>query len=63
MAHPKTGKVWDIPNQTALKNVEDAGWENFPSYATPQEADARYEQMHEYLGRDTGDYLRGRRPK
>lgn len=55
--HPQTGKVWDIPNQQALQNVERAGWDSFPSYTTPEQADARYGQMHDYMEKDTGDYF------
>lgn len=57
-----SGKVWDVPNPTALRNVERVGWDKFPSYATAQEADARYEQMHKFMERDTAEHL-GRRPK
>lgn len=49
-------RVMDIANQTALQNVQNIGWQNFPSYPTGQEADARYQQMHEYLNKDTIDY-------
>lgn len=51
------GRVMDVPNQTALDNVEKEGWEKFPSYSTPDEADARYNQMHGYMEQDTSDYF------
>jgi hypothetical protein len=54
---PGTGKIFDIPNRTAMENIERTGWDKFPSYATPEEADARYEKMHAYLEKDTGAYL------
>lgn len=60
---PKTGKVWDIPNKTAYSNIEKMGWDKFPSYATAAEADARYGKMHEYMERDTQQYMKGRAPR
>ncbi len=58
---PKTGKVFDVPNKTALANVEREGWDKFPSYATPEEADQRYEKMHQFMERDTGEYLKSKK--
>lgn len=55
------GTVMDVPNKTALDNVAKAGWENFPSYATPDEADARYDKMHAYMEKDTARYMQGKR--
>jgi hypothetical protein len=55
--NPTTGQTMDVPNQTALANVDKAGWNTFPSYSTPDEADARYDQMHGYMEKDTADYL------
>lgn len=55
------GRVMDVPNQTALDNVEKEGWEKFPSYSTPDEADARYNQMHGYMEQDTSDYFAGKK--
>jgi hypothetical protein len=55
--------VWDgqiLPFPEALKRVSAVGWDKFPSYATPEEADARYDAMHHYMDRDTGRYLRSR---
>lgn len=54
------GSTLDVPNQTALNNVSNAGWNTFPSYATPDQADARYGQMHDYLEKDTSDYFRNK---
>lgn len=58
--HPATGQVMDVPNKTALDNVNKAGWDKFPSYATPDEADARYDDMHKFMEQDTGQYLQGK---
>jgi hypothetical protein len=57
---PKSGKTFDIPNKTALDNINKTGWDKFPAYATPEQADARYEQMHGYMDKDTGAYMAGR---
>jgi hypothetical protein len=54
------GSTLDVANPTALANVAKAGWDTFPSYATPNEADARYQAMHDYMEKDTADYLKGR---
>jgi hypothetical protein len=57
---PSDGKTFDIPNATALQNVEKEGWDTFPSYSTPEAADARYDQMHGFMELDTQDYLKSR---
>lgn len=36
----------------------DSGY--FPSYSSPEEAQARYQEIHNYMERDTLDYLDGR---
>lgn len=56
---PQSGQVFDVPNQTALQNIGKAGWDTFPSYATPDEADERYDKMHDYMEKDTAAYLQG----
>ena len=55
--HPYTGQQMEVPNQTAIDNVSKEGWDKFPSYNTPEEADARYDQMHVFMEKDTQDYL------
>lgn len=59
--NPRTGKMMDVPNQTALQNVERAGWDNFPSYATPDEAEQRYQLMHSFMEGDTQRYMSARK--
>lgn len=54
---PTDKKVFDVPNATALENVEKEGWNTFPSYATPTEADERYDQMHQFMELDTKSYM------
>lgn len=51
------GKTFDVPNATALANVEKAGWDKFPSGSDPDALDARYSQMHDYMEKDTSDYM------
>ena len=54
------GSVMDIANPTALQNVAQAGWNTFPSYPTPEGADARYGQMHDFLEKDTSEYFKNK---
>lgn len=54
---PSDGKVFDVPNATALDNVAKAGWDSFPSYTDPDTADARYNAMHGYMEQDTNSYF------
>jgi hypothetical protein len=54
-------RVMDVPNTTALANVEREGWGKFPSYATPEQADERYDKMHGYMERDTARFIEGRK--
>jgi hypothetical protein len=56
----KAGKVFDVANKTALDNVDKIGWDKFPSYATAEEADSRYDEMHSYMEKDTARYLQSR---
>lgn len=55
------GTVMDVPNAIALANVAKVGWDTFPSYATPDEADARYGAMHKFMDQDTSQYLSSRK--
>lgn len=54
---PSDGKTFSIPSDVAMANIKREGWDNFPSYASPEEADARYEQMHSFMEKDTADYF------
>lgn len=58
--HPATGQIMDVPNATALANVDKAGWDKFPSYSTADEADQRYDDMHKFMEQDTGNYLQSK---
>jgi len=47
--------VWDgkiVPAQEAIQRAAEVGWNRWPAYATSDEADARYEQMHRFMARD-----------
>lgn len=42
----------------AVANAAQQGWYNFPSYPTPEAAEARYGQMHGFMDQDVGQYLK-----
>ena len=47
--------VWDgkaLTEPEARKRAAQVGWDKWPSYRTPEEADARYMQMHDFMARD-----------
>jgi Phage tail lysozyme len=41
----------------AVKKAEQIGWNKFPSYKTEDEAEARYQQMHTFMEKDTATYM------
>ena len=45
------GKILSDEDAIA-KEVARIGWDKFPAYASPEEADKRYEAMHQYIERD-----------
>jgi hypothetical protein len=53
--------VWGgqaLPPRDAIRMAEQTGGlDRFPSYASGDEAEARYQQLHDYLGRDTADFI------
>lgn len=50
------GKIVPVPQ--AVANAHAAGGlDAFPSYATPEQADTRYQQMHGFMEKDTGAYF------
>jgi hypothetical protein len=56
--------VWDgqiLDRYSAQQRAAQAGWANWPGYATPQQADMRYEQMHMFIDRDTEQWLGSQR--
>ena len=46
------GKILD--EREAVKMATRFGWDKWPSYATPEEADQRYFLMHNFLADDVG---------
>lgn len=72
MSIEHAGKVYNVPTvwdgkilqpDDAIKQVEKEGWDAFPSYQTEQEAESRYQQMHDFMERDTQDYLEEKKRK
>lgn len=56
--------VWNgqkLHIQEAQQMASQVGYDKFPSYVTPEEADLRYQSMHDFLERDTQEYQRTRR--
>lgn len=53
------GQQLDI--HSAQQLASQVGFDKFPSYTTPDEADFRYQQMHDFLAQDTEAYQRTRR--
>ena len=51
-----------LPPHDAIREAEKVGLDKFPSYASGDEAEARYQAMHDYLARDTGDFLQPNQP-
>ncbi len=60
------GKFYSIPTvwggqaldpQAAAQRAGAIGWDKWPSYASPDEADARYESMHKFIDMDTAKHL------
>jgi len=52
--------VWHgtiVPVRTAMDFADRVGMENWPSYPTPELADQRYMQMHDFMARDVDKYL------
>jgi hypothetical protein len=60
------GKIlWDKsaadPAAAAIEKVKQIGWEKFPAYKSEAEAEARYQQMHTFMEKDTEKYLADRK--
>lgn len=56
--------VWDgkkLSVDASAAKVSAIGWDKFPSYGSPEEADARYTEMHGYMEKDTATYFEQRR--
>jgi hypothetical protein len=56
--------VWDgkiLQPDDAIARARQEGLDKFPSYSSEDEAEARYQKMHDYMERDTGAFLQARR--
>jgi hypothetical protein len=52
--------IWggqQLSPEEATMRAGQVGWNQWPSYATPEMADARYEALHRFLEQDTEAYL------
>lgn len=54
-----SGQFQGISDQGAA-NVKAAGINSFPAYNSEDEAEARYQQMHNYMDKDTGQYFQNK---
>jgi len=51
--------VWDgkiLPVDQAVERVRAEGWDKFPAYKNPAEAEARYQKMHGFMEADTESF-------
>ena len=64
------GRAYNIPSvydgqilhpEQAIQRAAQQGWNFFPSYKTPEEAEARYQAMHPYFDQDVSAYLAERK--
>jgi hypothetical protein len=56
--------VWNgqkLSLSEAEQRAAQVGWDKFPSYITPEQADLRYAAMHDFLDQDTQAYNSYRR--
>jgi hypothetical protein len=47
--------IWDnkeVSAQEAVSRAQKVGFDRFPSYDTPEQGEARYQQLHGYMERD-----------
>jgi hypothetical protein len=51
--------VWDgkiLPPEQAIARAQEYGFDKFPSYSNPEQAQSRYDAMHDYMEKDTKAY-------
>src|SRR5258708_7302036 len=56
--------VWNgqiVSPAQAVQLAQQKGLDTFPSYASDQEAEARYQQMHAFMEKDTAAYMKNRK--
>jgi hypothetical protein len=68
LSFEQDGKTYNVPTvydgkilkpEDAIARAKSQGLDKFPSYGSEAEAEARYQQMHDYMEKDTGQYFRG----
>lgn len=66
MSFEQNGKTYNIPTvwggkqlsaDDAIAKANEVGIDKFPSYGSEAEAEARYGKMHDFMDKDTGDFL------
>lgn len=66
MVVERDGKYYNIPSvwngkilneKQAIQKAASVGWQKWPSYPTPTEADRRYMDMHQIMESDVEKYL------
>jgi hypothetical protein len=66
MSFEQDGRFYNIPTVVngkqlaptdAIQAAERVGLDKFPSYDSAEEAESRYDAMHDFLGRDTADFI------
>ncbi len=71
MSFGSNGKYYNVPTvynggilspDDAIAAARSQGLANFPSYSSEEEAEARYQAMHDYMERDTSQYFNTREP-
>lgn len=68
MSFERDGKTYAIPTvwdgkilepDDAIKQAEKTGLDKFPSYKDEATAESRYKAMHDYMEKDTADFIAG----
>lgn len=62
--HYSIPTVWDgkkLDIDAAIDRAKKVGLDKFPSYNSADDAEARYQQMHGYMEKDTAKYMQNRR--
>jgi hypothetical protein len=52
-----------VPPDQAIQRAITSGLDKFPSYGSEEEAEARYQKMHDYMEKDTQRFLDMRKPR
>lgn len=52
--------IWDgqaLDAVSAAQRASQVGWQQFPAYRSPEDAQARYDAMHSFIDEDTASWL------